>query len=140
MLKFKKLHPDAKTPRYATEGAACFDVSALEEGEVRGHWTFRTGLAFEVPEGHVMLVYSRSGHGFNADIRLANSVGCLDSDYRGELFVKLRADSDKSFFVARGDRIAQCMVIPCHQWELIETDELSTTVRGKNGLGSTGVK
>lgn len=140
MIRVKKLHPSAIIPRYQTPGAACFDLHALEGREVRGlsSWTFRTGLAFEVPAGHVMLVYSRSGHGFKHGIRLANSVGVVDSDYRGEIFVRLTSDGDDAFEIHCGDRIAQAMILPVHQWQLVEVDELSDTQRGTGGLGSTG--
>lgn len=141
MIRVKKLHPAAIIPRYQTPGAACFDLHALEGAYVCAleNWTFRTGLAFEVPPGHVMLVFSRSGHGFKHGIRLANCVGVVDSDYRGEVFVKLTNDEDRgNYEVQKGERIAQAMVIPVHQWQLVEADELSDTQRGTGGLGSTG--
>ena len=141
MIRVKKLHPSAIIPRYQTPGAACFDLHALEGAYVveLGNWTFRTGLAFEVPPGHVMLVFSRSGHGFKHGIRLANCVGVIDSDYRGEVFVKLTNDECMgNYQVHTGERIAQAMVIPVHQWKLVEVDELSETQRGTGGLGSTG--
>lgn len=141
MIRVKKLHPSAIIPRYQTPGAACFDLHALEGAYVveMNNWTFRTGLAFEVPPGHVMLVYSRSGHGFKHGIRLANCVGVVDSDYRGEVFVKVTNDEARgNYEVQDGDRIAQAMIIPVHQWQLVEADELSDTQRGTSGLGSTG--
>jgi dUTP pyrophosphatase len=143
-LKVKRLHPDAIIPKYQTAGAACFDLHALDGGIVhsddRKHEAiFRTGLAFEVPDGHVMLVYSRSGHGFKNDVRLANCVGVIDSDYRGELQVKLTNDSRKFFLgVSAGDRIAQAMLVPVQQWELTEVEELTDTARGTGAYGSTG--
>lgn len=141
MIRVKKLHPSAIIPRYQTPGAACFDLHALYGAVVveLNNWTFRTGLAFEVPPGHVMLVFSRSGHGFKHGIRLANCVGVVDSDYRGEVFVKLTNDEDRgNYEVQTGDRIAQAMIIHVHQWQLVEADELSDTERGTGGLGSTG--
>ena len=102
-VKIKKLHPDAKLPVYSTDGSACFDISALELDNLpsmSGRQLFtddttliRTGLAFEVPKDHVMLVFSRSGHGFKENVRLSNCVGVIDSDYRGELMVKLVKDA-----------------------------------------------
>lgn len=141
MIRVKKLHPAAIIPRHQTPGAACFDLHALDGGYVleRNTWTFHTGLAFEVPPNHVMLVYSRSGHGFKHGIRLANCVGVVDSDYRGEVLVKLTNDEDMgNLQFNAGDRIAQAMIIPVHQWQLVEVDELSDTQRGTGGLGSTG--
>lgn len=100
---------------------------------------FETGLFFEVPQGKVLLVFSRSGHGFNHDIRLANCVGIIDSDYRGELKVKLTNDSTQAFFnVKRGDRIAQAMLVDSNQVQFEIVEELSETERGTGGLGSTG--
>lgn len=143
-LKVKRLHEDAKMPRYMTAGAACFDVHAIEVGEegislhsTGSAYTFRTGLAFEVPQGYVMLVFSRSGHGFNADVRLSNCVGVIDSDYRGELRVRLAADA-KDYTVREGERVAQCMLLPVQQWSLVEAGELSDTARGEGAYGSTG--
>lgn len=141
-LKIKKLHPAAKLPTYATPGAACFDLYALDSGSVEAGMPaiFHTGLAFEVPEGYVMLVFSRSGHGFSHDTRLANCVGVIDSDYRGEVRVKLTRDPGRteSIGVKAGDRIAQAMLVQIPRVELIETNDLSQTSRGTGGYGSTG--
>lgn len=145
-VKIKKLHPDAIMPQYASAGAACFDLHALiENGEINGvlpgmPYVFSTGLAFEIPEGHVMLVFSRSGHGFKNDVRLSNCVGVIDHDYRGEVKVKLANDQDefKGLFVSPGDRIAQAMIVPFPKVEFDWSDELSDTERGDGGFGSTG--
>lgn len=148
ILKVKKLHPDAKLPKYATDGSACFDVHAIaknDDGSPGGAFVnpafpfvFATGLSFEIPEGYVMLVFSRSGHAFNFDVRLSNCVAVIDSDYRGELRIRLTADGHNGLFVQDGDRIAQCMLIPIEQWEFAMVDELSETARGEGGFGSTG--
>lgn len=153
-LKVKRLHKNAIIPQYQTAGAACFDLHAAT---VEGHesagfildenkpLTCGTGLAFEVPEGHVMLVFSRSGHGFKHQVRLCNSVGVVDSDYRGEVMVQFICDANKGdlkyvpMAVKPKDRIAQAMIIRVQQWEILESDELLSTDRGTNGLGSTGV-
>lgn len=146
-IKIKKLHPDAIIPKYATPGAACFDLHAIgggqEHNNVRGARVFDTGLSFEIPEGHVMLVFSRSGHGFNYGVRLSNCVGVIDSDYRGEVKVSLRADAPLlrdagNGIGGHGSRIAQALVIPIQQVSFIEADELSATERGQAGFGSTG--
>lgn len=149
-LYIKKLHTDAKLPKYATPGAACFDLSAIVEGN--GMMTsneklvtpyqpvsFRTGLAFEVPEGYAMLVFSRSGHGFNNGVRLSNCVGVIDSDYRGEVLVKLHCDAEgQGVLVKHGDRIAQAGLVKMEQVEMFLTDELNETQRGEGGFGHTG--
>lgn len=139
----KKLDEEAKIPQYATDGAACFDIAALDSGVVYSGCAkqFRTGLAFEIPEDHVMLIFSRSGHGFKNGVRLSNCVGVIDSDYRGELGVKLHNEGDfKSLEVNPGDRIAQGMIIKYDRVQFEELTELSTTERGDGGFGSTGVK
>ena len=139
-VKVKKLHPDAVIPKYATEGAACFDLHTLTSSVVymTNSTAFPTGLSFEIPPGYVMLVYSRSGHGFKNGIRLSNCVGVIDSDYRGELIVKLHNDGNNHMPITKGDRIAQAMVVPVHTVELEEVNELSDTERGEGGFGSTG--
>lgn len=137
-VKIKRLSWEAKIPQYATKGAACFDIYSTEDGVVdRVGKAFSTGLAFEVPEGYVLLVYSRSGHGFKHNVRLANCVGVIDSDYRGELKVKLTSDTLK-YDVKAGDAIAQGMLIKLDQVQFSVTETLSETDRGENGFGSTG--
>lgn len=149
-LKFKKTHPEATTPRYATPGSACFDLHAVGPDDrfldtqvisERNPISVDTGLAFEVPEGYVMLVFSRSGHGFKHDTRLANCVGVVDSDYRGSVQIRLTRDKSWSTHplrVRHGDRIAQAMIVPIPAVTLTQVDELSTTERGAGGFGSTG--
>lgn len=147
-VKIKKLHPEAITPKYATLGAACFDLYAVVDGDAillnsyvyKDHpLTIKTGLSFEIPEGHVMLVYSRSGHGFKSNVRLSNCVGVIDSDYRGEVHVKLIQDiAAELLYINNGDRIAQAMIVPVDNVEFEEVDELSDTERGASGFGSTG--
>lgn len=139
-VKIKKRHPYAIIPQYATKGAACFDLHSIEYGTV---WpddseVFRTGLSFEIPEKHVMLIFSRSGHGFNHAVRLSNCTGVIDPDYRGEIKVKLHNDSLDEFFVDEKSRIAQAIIIPAHQVQFDEVEELSETERGEGGFGSTG--
>lgn len=152
-VKVKKLDKLAKLPTYATDGSGCFDIYAMqcessyaadEDGSVRiggAPIVFGTGLAFEVPEGQVLLIFSRSGHGFNYDVRLANAVGVIDSDYRGELKVKLTPDSvapSNRMHVYPGDRIAQGLILPFERVEFQEVEELSATRRGVGGFGHTG--
>src|SRR5213592_3795798 len=96
-MKVKRMYDDVKLPVFATEGSACFDIHAynLDAPAIISNGdsiVIDTGLQFEIPEHHVMLIYSRSGHGFKNDVRLSNCVGVIDSDYRGEVKVKLIAD------------------------------------------------
>jgi dUTP pyrophosphatase len=141
-IKIKPLSPLAQMPAYATAGSACFDIATIDDNVDIGPGSgavLRTGLAFEIPSGHVMMVYSRSGHGFKHGIRLSNSVGVIDSDYRGELMVKVHNDSRVRFSISRGDRIAQAMIVPVQQVEFEAAEDLTNTDRGTGGFGSTGV-
>lgn len=146
-LKVKKLHPNAIIPKYATDGSACFDLHAVVEPYdlapcvMQGvPQSIRTGLSFEIPENHVMLIFSRSGHGFKNGVRLANCTGIIDADYRGEVQVKLTKDDSTTelLHIIQGDRIAQAMIVPIDRVEFEEVEELSSTERGTKGFGSTG--
>jgi dUTP pyrophosphatase len=145
-VKIKRLTETALIPTYAKPGDACFDIHYDGNTEyymsTPGHTDgLGTGLAFEVPEGYVMLVFSRSGQGFSNAVRLSNCVGIIDSGYRNELFIKLRRDAGvgvKPLTVKKGDRIAQAMIIKFDAIEFIESDELSDSERGMGGLGHTG--
>ena len=141
-IRFTKLSDDAITPTYATDGSAAFDLYATNNlpmyvGEARPV-TFRTGIAVAIPNDHVLLVFSRSGHGFKSGVRLANCVGVIDPDYRGSIDVKLTADDGGGIMVHAGDRIAQAMLFAAPRLELIEVDSLPSTERGQGGFGSTG--
>jgi dUTP pyrophosphatase len=151
-LKVKRVHDNAIIPKYQTAGACCFDLHAATVAGMDhigsnlhpGHpITCGTGLAFEIPEGYVMLVYSRSGHGFKHQVRLSNAVGVIDNDFTGQVMVQLVSDERDEdlghvpFFVRPGDRIAQAMLIPVDQWAIEETSELKETERGDKGFGST---
>ena len=143
-LKVKKLHPAARLPVYASLGAACFDLHAIDEGRPHPRdphaAIFRTGLAFEVPDGWGMLIYSRSGQGFKDAIRLSNCTGIIDSDYRGEVQVALRFDGNDEMRCPKvrvGDRIAQALVLPVPRVDFEVAEQLSTTERGTDGFGST---
>jgi dUTP pyrophosphatase len=138
-VRVQKLHAEALLPDYQSHGAACFDLHTVHAGVVAPGKAevFHTGIAFEVPEHHVMLVYSRSGHGFKSGVRLSNCVGVIDSDYRGEVMVKLTSDHE-TLEIAAGARIAQAMIVPAPHVQLEWADDLKTTVRGHGGMGSTG--
>lgn len=146
-VKVKKLHQNAYIPKYATKGSACFDLHALITVDelnpcilYGGPKTIRTGLSFEIPENHVMMVFSRSGHGFKNSIRLADCTGIIDADYRGEVMVKLTKDdsSTDNLHIKHGDRIAQAMIVPIDRVDFEEVETLSSTERGTDGFGSTG--
>lgn len=141
--RIKQLHENAQLPEYKSGGAACFDLkAAMSESETvhvpgGGKALIGTGWAFEVPQDHVMLLFSRSGHGVERGIRLSNCVGVIDSDYRGEVKVALHSDY-LPISVNNGDRIAQGMIIPVEQVSFDIVGQLSETARGDGGFGSTG--
>lgn len=139
-VKIKKVHEDAVMPTYATDGAACFDLyAAAIKNTTDSTVIYDTGLQFEIPQGAVMMIYSRSGHGFKKGIHLANCVGVIDSDYRGNVMVKLEStQTHTSGFPACGERIAQALIIPVQRNEFEFVDELSDTARADGGFGSTG--
>lgn len=138
----RKVHPLAQLPFYATEGAAAADVCGVNEEAITiypGQSVFiDTGLQFEVPRGYELKAYSRSGHGFKSGIRLANCTGILDSDYRGNLGVKLHNDSGVPYVLGPRERIVQIQVKKIPQSNFFWVDELTDTVRGEAGYGSTG--
>lgn len=139
-IKIALLREGAKTPTYATDGSGCFDFYSRSEVTVNHHTQalLDTGVAVEIPEGHIMLVFSRSGHGFNYLTRLANCVGVIDSDYRGTIAVKLVNDGGPPFTIKAGDRIAQGLIVPAPRIDFEVVSELEDTVRGEGGFGSTG--
>jgi len=139
-VKFVKSHPDAKTPVYSSDGAGCFDLYAIEDKTIYTGFpeTIRTGIKMEIPEGHVMLLFSRSSHGFKNSLRLANCVGVIDSDYRGEINVRMIKDTEGTYEIQKGHRVGQAMIIPIPSVIFEEVNELSETNRGEGGFGSTG--
>lgn len=128
-------------PKKASAGAACFDIQSADNTEIapRHAGIVRTGLKFKLPENHVLLIFSRSGHGFKHNVRLSNCVGVIDSDYRGELKVSLQNDSDETFSVRYGDRVAQGLIVPIPQVAMVAGMVTADTARGAGGFGSTGV-
>lgn len=139
-LKIKKLTPDAVIPKYAKPGDAGMDLTAIDgEWDVgRMQVRYRFGLAFEIPEGYVGLIFPRSSV-VKKDMTLANCVGVIDSGYRGEVTAvfNLRWEERGEIYNV-GDRIAQLVVVPFAHCEIEETYELSETERGVGGYGSTG--
>ena len=136
-LKVKKLYDDAKIPTRGSESAAGMDLYTTTDALVRNEPTIiPTGIAIEIPEGHVGIIKDRSGLAAKKGIHVL--AGVIDSDYRGELGVVLVAHADHSQMINKGDRIAQLLVIPCPYTDIIEVQELETTARSANGFGSTG--
>lgn len=136
-VKVKKLKSEAVIPTYAKSGDAALDLTALtREFDSTDLVTYGTGLAFEIPEGYVGLVYPRSSIA-NKDMILSNCVGVIDSGYRGEVMFKFHYASNNIYKV--GDRIGQIMIVPYPKIELVESNELSDTERNNGGYGSSGI-
>jgi len=143
-VKFKKLTPNAIVPTYGTEFSAGADLySGMTEPVIINAGTtefIKTGIAMEIPEGLVGLVYARSGMACKKGLAPANKVGVIDSDYRGEIIVALHNHSDKPVTIEPKDRIAQIVLAPYITASFNEVEELDDTERGEGGFGSTGTK
>ena len=142
-LKVKLLREGACIPERASDGAAAYDIKALTDGDVvippGCRELIPTGIAIELPgPEYAALLYSRSGSGIKHGVSLSNSVGVIDSDYRGEVCVGLINHGNEPFTVSRGDRIAQMMIVPIMLPEITLSDSLSESARGSGGFGSTG--
>ena len=149
-VKIKKIHKDAVIPKYAKEGDAGMDLVAVwKKYDENGCLVYGTGLSFEIPEGHVGLIFPRSSVS-KYTISVANSVGVLDSGFRGEVTVKFRPmfrfeqgitkDTKDAYPVVYevGDRVAQLIIMPYPHIDFVEVEELSETERGTGGYGSSG--
>ena len=143
-IKVKKLTPEAVMPTLGSRFAAGADLYSAENGDVviaPGETKFiGTGLAVEIPEGYVGLVYARSGLACKRGLAPANKVGVIDSDYRGEIKVTLLNHGKEPQTLEKGERIAQMVIAPYLSVSYEEADELSDTERGEGGFGSTGRK
>ena len=141
-VNFKKLNENAIVPTYGTEYSAGADLYALpgENITVEPHKTLliHTGIAMEIPEGYCGLIFARSGLATKRGLAPANKVGVIDADYRGEIMVALHNHSDEPVAVEGGERVAQLAIVPFLKAEFAEVSELSDTVRGEGGFGSTG--
>lgn len=140
IVKIKKIHPKAITPKVATRGSACFDLFACEDFVLGNGYFYRarTGLIFEVPRGWHVKIYNRSGMAARGII-IPNAPGVIDSDYRGEVFVMLYGLFMKQQEVFQaGNRMAQGEIVKGEPVEFKVVSKLSDTERGKGGLGSTG--
>ncbi|MDE7087757.1 MAG: dUTP diphosphatase [Clostridia bacterium] len=143
-INVKKLNEKAILPTYGSEYAAGADLYACTDGEITiaPHATamIPTGLALELPVGYAGFIYARSGLASKRNLAPANKVGVVDCDYRGEVKVALHNHGETAQTIAAGERIAQLVVAPYITAEFTEADELSDTVRGAGGFGSTGTK
>ena len=143
-VKIKKLHKDAVIPSYSKPGDAGLDLTVVKTYK---HWDefsdrFKlevdSGIAVEIPDGYVGLVFPRSSIK-NTGLRLTNSVGVIDSKYRGSIKAFFDVVDETLTLYEEGDRFAQLIIIPYPEIEFLEVEELSTTERGAMGFGSSGV-
>ena len=133
-----KLDAGAIIPKYAKAGDAGMDLYAVTESfDEHGNYVYGTGLAMEIPEGYVGLIFPRSSISKTAH-SLRNAVGVIDSGYRGEIMLKFDINTLNSPVYKVGDRIAQIIILPYPQVEFEEAWELSKTERGTGGFGSSG--
>lgn len=143
-INIKKLNPNATIPTYGSEYAAGADLYACIEDALTiapGETVLvKTGLAMELPIGYAGLIYARSGLASKRGLAPANKVGVIDSDYRGEVMVALHNHSSIDQTIEPNERIAQLVITPYIKGIFSETDDLSDTVRGEGGFGSTGKK
>ena len=143
-VAIKKLNEKAILPSYGSEYAAGADLYACLDGDItiNPHDTvlIPTGIALELPVGYAGLIYARSGLATKKGLAPANKVGVVDCDYRGEVKVALHNHSNTYQTVSAGERVAQLVITPYITAKFVECDELSKTVRGAGGFGSTGSK
>ena len=143
-VKIKILDENATPMTYGTEYSAGADLYNLkgENITVEPHKTvlIHTGIAMEIPEGYVGLIFARSGLATKRGLAPANKVGVIDADYRGEIMVSIHNHSDSPATVEGGERVAQIAIVPFLKADFVVADELSDTVRGAGGFGSTGTK
>ena len=136
-VKIKKLHKNAIIPSYAKEGDAAMDITATEVNYDNQYVSYKTGIAIEIPEGFVGLLFPRSSVQ-STGLRLTNGVGVIDSGYRGEIQSTFKKMHGGEQMYKIGDRAAQIMIIAYPNIDFVETNNLSDTERGSGGFGSTG--
>lgn len=137
IVKINKIHADAVIPTYAKPGDAGLDLTAVryENDIVLDYYEYFTGLEFEIPSGYVGLLFPRSSIS-KKDLLLCNSVGVIDSGYRGEVTFRFRATGDYPVIYKAGDRVGQMIIVPYPKITFVES-KLTETTRGKKGYGSS---
>ncbi|MBR2021981.1 MAG: dUTP diphosphatase [Clostridia bacterium] len=143
-VNFKKLDGRAIVPTYGSAYSAGADLYVITDGDIiiepGETYLCHTYLAMELPEGYGGFIFARSGLASKKGLAPANKVGVVDADYRGEIMVALHNHSGVPQVISSGERIAQLVIMPFITAEFIECEELSQTVRGVGGFGSTGTK
>jgi len=150
-VKIKKVHKNAAIPKQATIGSAGFDLHVVDAYTYNDNGSFDyinlkpnesvqldTGLSFQLPEGHVMLITPRSSMGIRKNLMLQNTIGVLDSDYTGHCYLFVKNIGTDVETITNGERIAQAIILPYPKVNFVEVEELDDTERGSGGIGSTG--
>lgn len=133
-IKIKKIHPEAHTPKYTHDSDAGMDVYSVSKEITDNYIEYKTGICIEIPKGYVCLIFPRSSIS-KKDLMLCNSVGVLDSGYRGELKLRFHKHGEKIYEV--GERIGQIIILPYPKIEIVEVNKLTETSRGEGGFGSS---
>lgn len=138
LMRVKRVHPEAVLPSYARSGDAGMDLHALEETTVRPGEIkqVRTGVAMEIPDGYVGLVWDKSGVAQKFGLKTLG--GVIDSGYRGEVLVGIVNLSVQEYTFEKGHKVSQMLIQRVESAEILEVDELTETIRGEGGFGSTG--
>jgi dUTP pyrophosphatase len=139
-VRVKKLDERAVIPEYSKPGDAGMDLTAISVEDTSKYIEYDTKLVFEIPEGYVGLLFPRSSIS-KRDLILANSVGVVDSSYRGSIKFRFKKTEDNVMFCDRYkamERVGQIMIISYPKIEIVESEELSDTERGSKGFGHTG--
>ncbi len=138
-VKIKRLHSNSVIPKYAKPGDAGMDLTTIEDCymDFDGNAVYDTGLAFEIPEGFVGLLFPRSSNA-KKGLLLSNSVGVIDSGYRGSVSFKFKVLNSEIGLYKKGDKVGQIIILPYPQIEFEEVEELSVTERNTGSYGSTG--
>jgi len=139
-IPIKRLHPEATLPKYAHATDAGMDLYALETVILNSQERklIATGISMAIPSGFVGLIWDKSGIAANHGLKSMG--GVIDSEYRGEIKIVMHNLSDKQVVLEKGTKVAQMLIQPVHQPELMEVEELDQTPRGEGGFGSTGMK
>lgn len=137
IIKFKRLYNNVPLPTIAYKGDAGFDLVTINWTIMGDVIEYQTGIAVEIPEGYVGLIFPRSSV-YRKDLILSNSVGVIDSGYRGEIKFKFRTTTEVPSVYAKGDKVGQLIIVPIPNIELIEVDQLTPSDRGDKGFGSSG--
>jgi len=138
IIKAKKIHPSAIIPKHNLVGDAGLDLHSVEDVQINpgSRALVPTGLAFELPEGYVALIWDKSGLALKVGIKTMG--GVIEHTYRGEYKIILFNTSDKPIYIKAGDKVAQMLIQPIMTVEVEECEELSESARGEHGFGSAG--